>query len=100
MVFTAAGNCLVNCYSCTGNKLNLAWAGRKHACSTLIQLVAFFSQNLFCKRKSAAIKMVCLFSEKITTNTGIGSKRAVEQTDAYDDVPSGNLILGPMGQIP
>lgn len=43
MVFTAAGNCLVSCYSCTGNTLNLAWEDRKLAWSKLIQVVLFFN---------------------------------------------------------
>lgn len=55
MVFTAAGNCLVNCYRCTGNKLNLAWAGRKLACSTLIQVVGFFPrEKLFLQEKNCS----------------------------------------------
>lgn len=72
MVFTAAGNYLVNSYTCTRNKLNLAWVGRKLVCSTLIQIVRSLSKrNFFCKRKTAATKIVSLFSNNITTRTGM-----------------------------
>lgn len=102
IVFTAAGKCLVNCYSCTGNKLNLAWAGRKLACSTLIKVVRFFSKRkVFSVRKKLQLpKRFTCFQSKLLWIQEFVSKTAAVQTDAYELMPCRNLIVDPTGWIP
>lgn len=96
MVFTAAGNYLVNSYTCIRNKLNLAWVGRKLVCSTLIQICP--RETSFARKKLQLPKTFPCFQTKLLQE--LVCKAAALQSDACEDVPWGNLIPDPVGQIP
>lgn len=63
-------------------------------------LLHFFPKTFFARENLQLSKWFAHFQKRLLQIQELVSKREVEQTDAYDDVPSGNLILDPMGQIP
>lgn len=67
-----------------------------------IQVTGVFSKTktFFAREKLQLPKRFASFRTKLLQIQELVSQTAAVQTDAYEHVPCGNLILDPTGQIP